>query len=112
MLHQTITEPIPISICIFFSASEKYFEQTTVRIGGTYKKTRFRCYTDANFNTEIYETESDHLGILGCVMRAEVGDEIIVQLRNSVNHPVSLYLQGVVVEKDEDGTWLPKGKLF
>ena len=43
------------------------------------------------------------MGILGPVIRAEVGDEIKVILLNRSPYPVSLYLQGVTFDKSQDG---------
>ena len=71
-------------------------------------KTRFHGYIDSGFSTEL-PVQAD-LGILGPVLRAEVGDQIVVELQNQATHPVSLYLQGVRVNKTQDGTWLPHGK--
>ena len=91
----------------FFRQSEKYFRRSKDRIGGQYKKARFHQYTDSTFiNKTQRQPSENHLGILGPVIRAEVGDKIHVSLLNKLSHPVSLYLEGVTLNKSQDGLWL------
>ena len=67
-------------------------------------KTRYHQYTDATFSVkEAVPDKEKHLGILGPVIRAEVGDEIKVVLLNRSPYPASLYLQGVTFDKSQDG---------
>ena len=92
---------------LFFRPSEKYFRRSKDRIGGQYKKARFHQYTDSTFTNKTQRQPSEnHLGILGPVIRAEVGDKIHVSLLNKLSHPVSLYLEGVTLNKSQDGLWL------
>ena len=92
---------------LFFRPSEKYFGSSKGRIGGQYKKARFHQYTDSTFTNETQRQPSEnHLGILGPVIRAEVGDKIHVSLLNKLSHPVSLYLEGSTLNKSQDGLWL------
>ena len=103
------TAVIPI-----FRISDKYFSTTNNRIGGKYKKARFHQYSDSSYNTKSPLPHPDrHLGLLGPVIRAEVGDTIDVTLYNKLTHPVSLYLQGVSLDKSQDGLWVksPEGKI-
>jgi len=53
-----------------------------------YLKTLYREYTDDTFKTlKKRPPEWDHLGFLGPLIRAEVGDTIKVVFRNNAGHP-------------------------
>ena len=92
------------SISFLCRQSETYFTKSQGRIGGKYMKTRYHQYTDATFSVkEVVPDKEKHLGILGPVIRAEVGDEIKVVLLNRSPYPASLYLQGVTFDKSQDG---------
>ena len=66
----------------------------------TYRKARFREYTDSTFRTLKPRDERwEHLGILGPLFRAEVGDTIRVVLRNHATRPYSLHPYGVFYDK-------------
>jgi len=74
------------------------------RIGKVYQKAIFREYTDSTFTTlKPRPPEWEHLGILGPLIRAQVGDTIVVKLRNNVEFPVSLHPHGVFYDKDSEG---------
>lgn len=45
----------------------------------------------------------EHLGILGPVIRAEVGDTIVVHFRNETRFPVGVHPHGVFYLKDSEG---------
>ncbi|KAI4578893.1 hypothetical protein MJG53_000771 [Ovis ammon polii x Ovis aries] len=88
------------------SASEAFFEQGPTRIGGSYKKLVYREYTDASFsNQKERGPEEEHLGILGPVIAAEVGDTIRVTFHNKAAHPLSIEPIGVRVDKNNEGTY-------
>ena len=70
----------------------------------TYRKIRFREYTDANFRTLKPIPEAwTHLGILGPLIRAEVGDTIIVVFKNNGARPYSVHPHGVFYAKNSEG---------
>ena len=74
------------------------------RIGKVYRKALYREYTDATFDTlKTRPREWRHLGTLGPVIRAEVGDTIVVHFRNNTRIPVSIHPHGVFYEKDSEG---------
>ncbi|XP_019604395.2 ceruloplasmin isoform X2 [Rhinolophus sinicus] len=88
------------------SASEVFFEQGPTRIGGSYKKLVYREYTDASFtNRKERGLEEEHLGILGPVIWAEVGDTIKVTFHNKGEHPLSIEPVGLRVSKSNEGTY-------
>lgn len=88
------------------SASEVFFEQGPARIGGSYKKLVYREYTDASFaNRKERGPEDEHLGLLGPVIWAEVGDIIKVTFKNKGPFPLSIQPTGLRFSKDNEGTY-------
>jgi FtsP/CotA-like multicopper oxidase with cupredoxin domain len=74
------------------------------RIGARYRKALFRGYTDATFKTRLDQGERwEHLGMLGPVIHAEVGDVVEVVLRNDTRRPVSLHAHGLRYDKASEG---------
>jgi hephaestin len=74
------------------------------RIGRVYKKALYREYTDETF-TELKPRppEWEHLGFLGPLFRAEVGDTIRVVFKNRVSFPSSVHPHGVFYDKNSEG---------
>uniref|UniRef100_A0A3Q4HQX0 Coagulation factor V n=1 Tax=Neolamprologus brichardi TaxID=32507 RepID=A0A3Q4HQX0_NEOBR len=61
-----------------------------------FTKVVFRGYLDSSFTTPDIRGEIDeHLGILGPVIKAEVGQSIMVVFRNNANRPYSIHPNGV-----------------
>ncbi|XP_046328508.2 hephaestin-like protein [Haliotis rufescens] len=84
--------------------SKIYFEKNRTRIGGTYKKAVFTGYTDTSFKIQKQRSPSEeHLGFLGPVIKAEVGDAIEVHFLNRASRPYSLHPHGVQCDKDNEG---------
>ena len=73
-------------------------------IGTEYKKALYRAYTDDTF-TKLKERPAEwaHLGFLGPLIRAEVGDTIRVVFKNNVHFATSVHPHGVFYEKDSEG---------
>ncbi|XP_042335296.1 hephaestin [Sceloporus undulatus] len=87
------------------SFSELYFKQSSSRIGGTYWKAKYIEYTDGSFRVEKARKEEEkHLGILGPVIRAEVGDTIRVAFANKASWPFSIQPHGVFYGKEWEGS--------
>jgi len=90
-----------------FSKSEKYFAKIykgKPMIGDTYRKSRFFEYDSIDYRNRKGRTIRErHMGLLGPVIRAEVGDKVEVALLNLTPHPVSLVFQGVSVTSDHSG---------
>ena len=63
-----------------FSKGYEFFAKGNDSIGGKYWKALYIEYKDQTFST-VKEKE-DHLGFLGPVIRAEVGDTIMVTFKN------------------------------
>ena len=80
------------------------------RIGTTYLKAIYREYTDETFKTlKPRGPEWEHLGILGPVLRAEVGDTIKVIFKNNATHPFSMHPHGVFYDKFSEGSGYADG---
>lgn len=94
-----------------FTPEERvYVEHTKTRIGHTYLKAMYRAYTDATFTTAISRPpEEAHLGILGPIIRAEVGDTITVIFKNNTRIPVGIHPHGVRYHKDSEGAHYATG---
>jgi FtsP/CotA-like multicopper oxidase with cupredoxin domain len=74
-------------------------------IGKVYRKAIYREYTDATFTKlKPRAPEWEHLGILGPVLRAEVGDTIRVVFKNNATHPYSMHPHGVFYDKASEGS--------
>jgi FtsP/CotA-like multicopper oxidase with cupredoxin domain len=82
-----------------------FTEQGPHRIGTTYRKAIFREYTDGTFTKlKARGAEWEHLGLLGPLLRAEVGDTIRVVFKNNGTHPYSMHPHGVFYDKDFEGS--------
>jgi FtsP/CotA-like multicopper oxidase with cupredoxin domain len=69
-----------------------------------YRKALFREYTDATFTTLKPRPETwVHLGILGPLVRAEVGDTIRIVFKNNASRPYSMHPHGVFYAKNSEG---------
>ena len=68
-----------------------YTEKAPGRIGPIYRKAVYHEYTDASFTKLTPRPASwEHLGVLGPVIRAEVGDTIKVVFKNNARFPFSM----------------------
>ncbi|MEO6502331.1 MAG: multicopper oxidase domain-containing protein [Jatrophihabitantaceae bacterium] len=88
-----------------FGDTENVFVATGPgRIGATYLKCLYRQYTDATFTTLIRRSGNDtSLGVLGPVIRAQVGDVIDIRYRNGCRIPTSMHPHGVFYDKGSEG---------
>jgi FtsP/CotA-like multicopper oxidase with cupredoxin domain len=74
------------------------------RIGRVYVKAQYRAYTNASFTTrKPIADQWRHLGILGPVIHAEVGDTVKVVFKNNLDRPASVHAHGVFYAKDSEG---------
>lgn len=92
----------------FTGRSKTWTEHTKDRIGTVYRKALFREFTDETFSTEKKRPpEWEHLGVLGPLLRAEVGDTIVIHFMNKASQPYSLHPHGVSYERDSEGAPYP-----
>jgi hypothetical protein len=84
---------------------EKREEETTTSIGHrVYHKAIYREYTDATFKQlKAIPPQWEHLGILGPLIRAEVGDSIRVVFRNNTHLTLTMHPHGLEYRKDAEG---------
>jgi len=67
-------------------------------------KALYREYTDSTFTTlKPRPAEWEHLGFLGPMVRAEVGDTIKIHFRNNAAFPATMHPHGVFYAKDSEG---------
>jgi manganese oxidase len=92
----------------FAGITKIWTEHSKGRIGTIYRKALFREYTDETFaNEKKRPPEWEHLGIMGPLIRAEVGDTIVVHFINKATQPYSLHPHGVSYDRDSEGTPYP-----
>lgn len=89
----------------FGGTEEVFVGRDAVRIGRVYRKAIYREYTDASFTVpKPTDPRWQHLGMLGPLIRAEVGDTIEVQFKNQTRFPASIHAHGVRYAKDAEGS--------
>ncbi|XP_063169501.1 coagulation factor VIII [Candoia aspera] len=76
------------------STYSKSLENGPQRIGSKYKKAMFVQYEDATFSKRK-ASKPDHMGILGPVLKGEVGDEFIIVFKNLASRPYNIYPHGI-----------------
>ncbi|KAL9973398.1 hypothetical protein ACROYT_G019854 [Oculina patagonica] len=82
------------------------------RIGRKYKKVVYREYTSAEFKEIKPKTTAEkHLGILGPMLHAEVGDTIEVVFKNSASRRFSMHPHGLFYNKQNEGSNYNDGTL-
>jgi len=70
----------------------------------TYVKCLYREYTDASFRTlKPRPPQWQHLGMLGPLIRGQVGDTIKVVYRNHCSFPNSIHAHGLMYAKNSEG---------
>lgn len=73
-------------------------------VSTVYQKVLYREYTDSTFRTvKPRPPEWQHLGFLGPLIRAVVGDTIRVVFRNNGHRPFSIHPHGVFYDKTSEG---------
>jgi FtsP/CotA-like multicopper oxidase with cupredoxin domain len=88
----------PYADSAFFAAAKPESVSTV------YKKVLYREYTDSTFQTLKPRPPAwEHLGFLGPVIHAAVGDTIRVVFRNNAHRPFSMHPHGVFYEKGSEG---------
>jgi manganese oxidase len=94
----------------FDGYSKVFVERGPHRIGSIYRKAMYREYTDETFaHLKPRPAEWESSGILGPILRAEVGDTIRVVFKNNATHPYSMHPHGVFYKKDSEGALYEDG---
>jgi manganese oxidase len=90
-----------------------YLQNDTNRIGKKNVKAIYRLYTDNTFSTPLITTDDAQLGILGPVIRAEVGDQVKVVFKNRSMFKMSIHPHGVKYDTNNEGiTGIDPGDTF
>jgi len=77
----------------------------------TYLKAVYREYTDGSFTTlKPRPAEWEHLGILGPLIRAEVGDTVTIVFKNNTSMNVSMHPHGLLYDKLSEGAYYGVGE--
>jgi hypothetical protein len=88
----------------FDATADTYVTSGLGRIGSRYLKCLYRGYTDGSFRHRRARSPRErYLGLLGPVIRAEVGDTIKVVFRNTCPFPASVHPHGVLYDKSSEG---------
>jgi FtsP/CotA-like multicopper oxidase with cupredoxin domain len=88
----------------FDETAKPYVEPAAHRIGRVYKKAVYREFTGESFATQkVRPADEQYLGVMGPILRGEVGDTIRIVFRNMASHPYSMHPHGVFYEKDSEG---------
>ncbi len=94
----------------FDKNSKMFIERGPHRIGTVYRKAIYREYTDASFTKlKAHTPEWEHLGMLGPVLRAEVGDTIKILFKNQASRPYTMHPHGVFYLKNSEGAFYEDG---
>lgn len=84
-----------------FTANQRVFVEDYV--GRQYWKALYREYTPGFADLIARGAQEEHLGVLGPIIRAEVGDTIVVHFRNNTSIPASVHPHGVFYDKASEG---------
>ena len=88
----------------FDDVANVFVQRGDERVGKVYVKAQYREYTDSSFSAlKPVPPEWEHLGILGPVIHAEVGDTIQVVFKNNTRFPTSVHAHGVLLPKNAQG---------
>jgi FtsP/CotA-like multicopper oxidase with cupredoxin domain len=75
-----------------------------------YHKAVYREYVDGSFRTlKVRPQQWEHLGLLGPLIRAEVGDSIRVVFKNNTHLSVTMHPHGLEYKKDAEGAMYNDG---
>uniref|UniRef100_A0A3P9KGY4 ferroxidase n=1 Tax=Oryzias latipes TaxID=8090 RepID=A0A3P9KGY4_ORYLA len=88
----------------------QYLTQSSTRIGAKYKKAVYTLYKNESFTERLENAQiKNELGILGPVIRAQIRDVIKIIFKNMASRPFSIYPNGLMIEKSQEGVNYPKG---
>jgi len=89
----------------FEGTSAAYTQPGPNRIGHIYRKAIYREYTDGTFAIrKARAQQDDYLGLLGPILRAEVGDTIKVVFKNNASRPYGMRAPDVFRLRNATGT--------
>ncbi|KAM9848846.1 ceruloplasmin [Aulostomus maculatus] len=84
------------------SPATVFLDQQGGFIGSRYKKVVYRKFTNDKFTKEVERhADMEHLGIMGPMIHADVGDKVKVVFKNMASRPYSIHAAGVKTETPE-----------
>ncbi|MBU2358262.1 MAG: multicopper oxidase domain-containing protein, partial [Alphaproteobacteria bacterium] len=92
----------------FSDAQNTFVASADSRIGSVYHMAHYVAYQDAAFTIPVTDVDPSN-GILGPIIRAEVGDEIEIVFRNDTSVPTSMHPHGVFYDKASEGAMTNDG---
>jgi manganese oxidase len=100
----------PMTAQPFTPEESLYLQEGPERIGRRAYKAIYREYTDGSFSRlKPRAPGEESLGLLGPILRAEVGDRITVHFRNNTALPIGMHPHGVFYEKSSEGAHYAAG---
>src|SRR3954468_4577863 len=88
----------------FDDAANVFVAAGADRVGSAYLKSLYREYTDSSFSTlKERPAEWEHLGFLGPVIHAVVGDRVRIVFKNNLDRPASVHMHGLRYDKKSEG---------
>ena len=66
-----------------------------------YKKVLYREFTDGSFTQE--KPHPSHLGVLGPIIKGEVGDVVKIHFKNKANRAFTVHSHGIFYDKSDEG---------
>ncbi len=88
----------------FDNVERPFVEAQAHSVGKVATKAIYREYTDSSFTSlKPRPAAWEHLGLLGPLLRGQVGDTIRVVFRNNTRFPVSMHPHGLLYAKDSEG---------
>jgi manganese oxidase len=98
------------SLPAYLLQGEHEMDPTPTAKSNTYRKAVYREYTDNSFsNLKPRPAEWEHLGILGPLIRAEVGDTIRIVFKNNSSLVCSMHPHGLFYDKQSEGAYYGEG---
>uniref|UniRef100_A0A8D3DF55 ferroxidase n=1 Tax=Scophthalmus maximus TaxID=52904 RepID=A0A8D3DF55_SCOMX len=81
------------------SPAPLYLDKQGGFIGSRYKKVVYRQFTNDKFTKQVERAaDMEHLGIMGPMIHADVGDKVKVVFKNMASRPYSIHAHGVKTE--------------
>jgi FtsP/CotA-like multicopper oxidase with cupredoxin domain len=94
----------------FMGVAKTFTAHGPNRIGTVYRKALYREYTDESFRALKPRTpDEQYLGMLGPILRAQVGETIRVVFKNNATRPYAMHPHGVFYEKNSEGAGYEDG---
>ncbi|KAM8875479.1 ceruloplasmin [Spinachia spinachia] len=78
------------------SPASVFLDQQRGFIGSRYKKVVYRQFTNSKFTKQVERpADMEHLGIMGPMIHADIGDKVTVVFKNMASRPYSIHAHGV-----------------